>query len=87
MKDISLYANYGRESVVSAPFILVVRITVRKSNAHLLPETDTRTGVEGQEDERVLRHVFLEPFVEETVGIKLFSYNRMSYVGTAATEM
>jgi len=41
-----------------------------------LTKADTRSGVEGEEDEGVLEEIFLHAFVEEAVGIKHFSCER-----------
>lgn len=42
-----------------------------KHATYLLTKTDTRTGVERQEDVRVGNDVFLHSLVEETIGIEL----------------
>jgi hypothetical protein len=42
-------------------------------NTYLLTKADTRAGIEGEEDERVLGEVFLEAVIQEAVGIKFLS--------------
>lgn len=52
------------------------RLIVRE----LLAEANARAGVEGEEDERVWREVFVEPSVEEAVRIELGRYIQCRYV-------
>ena len=63
--DISLYANYRARQ----------RRTRRADVwTHLLSETDARTGVEGEEDERVWGEVLVNTVIQEPVGIVLLGY-------------
>lgn len=50
----------------------------RRQESYLLPEADAWAGVKWQEDERILRDVFLEARVQETVGVEFFRWKIMS---------
>jgi hypothetical protein len=39
------------------------------------PLKSTRTSVEGEKDERVVNKIFVESFVDETIGIKFEGYS------------
>jgi len=41
---------------------------------YLLTEADSGASVEGQENERILRDVFLKAFIEKTVWIEFLGY-------------
>jgi len=39
--------------------------------ADLLTQADSRSGIEGAEDEWIVDHVFVNTFIKEAIGIKL----------------
>lgn len=46
------------------------KYTALPKNSYLLAKADAWSRVEGQEDERIGREVFLKPFVKEPVGVE-----------------
>lgn len=52
----------------------VLREGMEWKYAYLLTQADARTGVEGEEDERIRHEIFLHPLVKETIRVELKSW-------------
>lgn len=47
-----------------------ISLNLNRNSTYLLPKTDSRTGIEGSEDEGIFDEIFVQPFIQETIGIK-----------------